>query len=81
MTEQSPAARWAVPAAVLLGGLAAFVAFYRLGAASWLSDELYYRDAAQSYATVDGFDCVFDQPSQSVGRCRRRIEWRWRSQT
>jgi 4-amino-4-deoxy-L-arabinose transferase-like glycosyltransferase len=42
-----------VPAAVLLGGLAAFVAFYRLGAASWLSDELYYRDAAQSYMHGD----------------------------
>jgi 4-amino-4-deoxy-L-arabinose transferase-like glycosyltransferase len=42
-----------VPVAVLLGGLAAFVAFYRLGAASWLSDELYYRDAAQAYMHGD----------------------------
>lgn len=53
MSDSSPAARAAVPVAVLLGALAAFVAFYRLGAASWLSDELYYRDAAQSYMHGD----------------------------
>ncbi len=37
----------------LLGLLAAFVAFYRLGAATWLSDELYYREAARAYVHGD----------------------------
>jgi len=36
-----------------LGALAAFVYFYRLGAASWLSDELYYREAASAYLDGD----------------------------
>ena len=40
-------------AVAALGALAAFVAFFRLGVASWLSDELYYRDAAQAYMRGD----------------------------
>jgi 4-amino-4-deoxy-L-arabinose transferase-like glycosyltransferase len=36
-----------------LGLLAAFVTFFRLGAATWLSDELFYRDAASSYMRGD----------------------------
>jgi 4-amino-4-deoxy-L-arabinose transferase-like glycosyltransferase len=43
----------AVVVLVALGLLAAFVAFYRLGDATWLSDELFYRDAARSYMDGD----------------------------
>ena len=36
-----------------LGLLALFVAFFKVGSASWLSDELYYRDAAHRYMHGD----------------------------
>jgi 4-amino-4-deoxy-L-arabinose transferase-like glycosyltransferase len=45
--------RLAVGVLAGLGALAAFVAFFRLGAATWLSDELFYRDAASSYMRGD----------------------------
>jgi 4-amino-4-deoxy-L-arabinose transferase-like glycosyltransferase len=37
----------------LLGGLAVFVYLYRIGMPSWLSDELYYRDAGRAYVHGD----------------------------
>ena len=38
---------------VVLGGLAAFVAFYHLGTGTWLSDELFYREAGRAYMHGD----------------------------
>ncbi len=38
---------------VVLGALAAFVAFYRLGTGTWLSDELFYREAGRAYMHGD----------------------------
>ena len=38
---------------MVLGALAAFVAFYRLGTGTWLSDELFYREAGRAYMHGD----------------------------
>jgi 4-amino-4-deoxy-L-arabinose transferase-like glycosyltransferase len=43
----------AVAGFALLGALCAFVALYHLGVGTWLSDELYYREAGRAYVHGD----------------------------
>jgi 4-amino-4-deoxy-L-arabinose transferase-like glycosyltransferase len=43
----------AIVVIAVLGGLAAFVALYRLRTGTWLSDELFYREAGRAYMHGD----------------------------
>jgi hypothetical protein len=61
MSTAGRPARAPLAALAVLGGLAVFVYFYRLGVPTWLGDEVVYRDAGYQYVHGD-FHLALENP-------------------